>query len=287
MYTTLTFFILSLPTIINAQAGFSGLQISRGARPAAMADIGTAMISPESSNPAAIPIGNGRDYIFSHTSWVQNTEQENIDIILRKHSQSWGIHVLNWRSEDLEYRVGPSHNPLGSFGLYELALGLSHIRTIENNIRAGTRISLLRQGIYDHDATGWAIDFGILHFVRPKHHWAISLLNFGQITPLNRVSTQLPTQIQIGLFSSFSQNIQTVFELHKMDNSEASLHVGSAYQINKKITLRCGYQTLENRMLSLGASIMLNNWHFDYSHQPFGENLGQIHRISLRMRSGQ
>ena len=40
-------------------------------------------------------------------------------------------------------------------------------------------------------------------------------------------------------------------------------------------------------MLSLGASIMLNNWHFDYSHQPFGENLGQIHRISLRMRSGQ
>ena len=161
MYTTLTFFILSLPTIINAQAGFSGLQISRGARPAAMADIGTAMISPESSNPAAIPIGNGRDYIFSHTSWVQNTEQENIDIILRKHSQSWGIHVLNWRSGDLEYRVGPSHNPLGSFGLYELAFGLSHVRTIENNIRAGTRISLLRQGIYDHDATGWAIDFGI------------------------------------------------------------------------------------------------------------------------------
>jgi len=287
MHYILTLFILGSPIITDAQTGFTGLQTSRGARPAAMGDIGTAMVSPEISNPAAIPIGSGRDYIFSHTSWIQDIEQENIHLIYKRPSQSWGFHAHTWRSDELEYRTSASKDPLGAFGLYEFTLGISHVRKIQNKIRAGTRISFLRQGIYDSDATGWTMDIGILHFFRPKQHWGISLLNFGQITPLDRVSTRLPTQLQLGLFNQHGQKFQTIFELHKTDESETSLHFGTAYRLNKKITLRCGYQNLANRMLSLGASLMLNSWHLDYSHQPFRDNLGQVHRINLRMGTGQ
>ncbi|MEE3232554.1 MAG: PorV/PorQ family protein [Candidatus Latescibacterota bacterium] len=287
MYCIFALFILGLPIFINAQTGFTGLQMSRGARPAAMADIGTAMISPETSNPAAIPIGSGRDYIFSHTSWIQEIEQENIHLIYKRPSQSWGFHAHSWRSEDLDYRIGPSEDPLGTFGLYEFTFGLSHVRTIQNKVRGGTRVSFLRQGIYDSNAKGWTLDLGILQFLRPNLHWGISLLNFGRVTHLDRVSTPLPTQLQIGLFNQQSANFQTILELHKMDGSATTLHWGSAYRLNKKITLRCGYQNLKNRMLSLGTSLMINSWYFDYSYQPFGDNLGQVHRVNLRLTRSQ
>ena len=285
MYWILTLFLISYPINLSAQTGFSGLQMSRGARTGAMADIGTALISSETSNPAAIPMGNGKSYTFSHTSWIQGTQQENLHFIFKRPSQSWGFHARNWHSEDLDYRIGPSEDPLGTFGIYEFTFGLSHVRNIHNNIRAGTRISVLRQGIHDSDAVGWTMDLGIIQPLKSNIHWGISLLNFGQVSPLDKVSTPLPTELQIGLSFQPDQNIQMVMELHKMEENSTTLHWGSAYKFSEQITLRCGYQNIKNQMLSFGASLKKNKWTFDYSYQPFERNLGHVHRISLRLVS--
>ena len=285
MYCIFALFLIGSPIILSAQTGFGGLQMSRGARTAAMADIGTALISSETKNPAALPIGNGKSYTFSHTSWIQGIQQENLHLIYKRPSQSWGFHARNWRSEDLDYRVGPSEEPLGTFGIYEFTFGLSHVRNIYNNIRAGTRISFLRQGIYDSDAIGWTMDIGIIQPLKSDIHWGVSLLNLGRVSPLDKVSTPLPTELQIGLSVQRDKNIQMVVELHKIDGNNITLHYGSAYQFNEPITLRFGYQNLKNKMLSLGASLMINKWNFDYSYQPFGENLGHVHRINLRLVS--
>jgi hypothetical protein len=49
--------------------------------------------------------------------------------------------------------------------------------------------------------------------------------------------------------------------------------------------LRVGYQTAENRNLAAGLGLAAGHWTIDYAYAPFGEGLGDAHRLTLQRES--
>ena len=133
---------------------------------------------------------------------------------------------------------------------------------------------------------GWGLDFGVLHSLKHNLHAGIAILHLGSMSRLNKTRTPLPRELQVGLSYQINQRSETVIELHKIRDSQITAHFGNAIKINEKIILRAGYQTHKNRTWSTGISIKVNRWYVDYAYIPLREDLGQAHRVNLRLLTG-
>ena len=78
----------------------------------------------------------------------------------------------------------------------------------------------------------------------------------------------------------------------KVDQSEKATRgrevnggFGVEYQPMDRFSLRGGYRTgVEGERGSTGIGIVLKRWTIDYAFVPFGFDLGETHRLTLRIR---
>ncbi|MGY8823876.1 MAG: PorV/PorQ family protein [Candidatus Latescibacterota bacterium] len=283
----ITALLLAIPTLLQAQSGLPSLRLSAGAHPAAMADLGAALQGPDATNPAALAIKGTRAYTFSHNAWIEGIDQEHAHLVYKRAHSIWALRAQVWQADGLERRTGPSSEPLGEFGVYDLSTGVAYTRHLQSGLRVGGQLKFVRQSISTATASGWAIDLGVLHALSPHVDLGATLLNFGRMSKLERTSTPLPTEGRAGLVYSGIQRLRIGFEAQKARASDLSLHVGGQYQANSLLALRLGYQTSENRHLSAGLGLRVGTWTIDYAYIPFSSGLGEAHRLSLQLDVGR
>ncbi len=278
--------LLAIPSLLYAQAGLPSLRLSAGARPAAMADIGAALMGPDAANPAALSARGTRAYAFSHNAWIEGIDQEHAHLVYQRAHSVWALRAQVWQADGLERRTGPSSEPLGEFGVYDLSTGIAYARQLQSGLRLGGQLKLIRQSISTAVASGWAIDLGLLHALGTHLQIGAALLNTGRMSELEHTATPLPTEGRAGLVYSGIDKLLLAVEAQKARDSDLSLHLGGQYQAGNHLALRLGYQTSENRHISTGLGLQVGTWTIDYAYIPFSSDLGEAHRLSLQLDIG-
>ena len=274
--------LLALPVTLSA-TGLPSLRLSGGARAAALAEAVTALPDAQALNPAALQ-SRGQSAAFSHATWIQGTRQDYLHLAWARGQSVWGLSGQLWQTDDLERRTGPSTAPLGHFGVYEGAAGLSYARRMDR-LRVGLRLNVIRQSISTDNASGASADFGLIYAIDPRLHFGASLRNLGSMGKLNRQATDLPLEARLGAaYTGFTDLLITV-EAQQARDGDLTFHLGGEYHAGERLRLRAGYQNAENRNLSAGLGLVTGRWIIDYAYVPFSSGLGDAHRITLLLES--
>lgn len=265
---------------VDADSGLDFLRLGAGARAAAMAEATTAVVGPQSAslNPAAL--SRRRSTALSHTEWVGDVRHEHAATTWsRGADQVLAVDVRLAHAGQLERRVGPSQDPLGDFGVYEWTAGAAWSRALRSDLRLGLGAKYVRQSIDAEAAAGVAADLGLLYGDGPWWLGA-ALRNLGAMNELDREATDLPVQARLGLALERGSLLASL-DTDVTRGADAGLHLGAEYRLRPRLLLRGGYQTSDTRHLSLGLGVVTGPWRVDYAFVPFGEGLGEAHRVSL------
>ena len=274
--------LLTLPSALAA-TGLPSLRQGSGARAAALADAETALFATQALNPAARQ-SRGRSVAFNHQASIQNIRHNHLHLTQARDRGTWGLSAQLWQANDLERRTGPSAEPLGHFGVYEGAIGLSYARQMERT-RLGLQLKFIRQSIFTQNASGLAADLGMMCDVLASLRLGATVRNLGRMNRLDRRETDLPLEARFGAAYVGRTDMLVAVEAQKARGDDLALHLGGEYRAGGHLRLRAGYQTAENRGLSAGLGLAAERWVIDYAYVPFGSGLGDAHWLSLQLES--
>lgn len=271
---------LTLPTALAA-AGLPSLRQGGGAYAAALAGAGTALLNAQALNPAARQ-SRGRNVAFNHQVSIQNIRQNHLHLTQARGRSTWGLSAQLLHDSGLERRTGPSAEPLGHFGVYEGAVGLSYARKLERT-RLGLQLKFIRQSIFTQNASGLAADFGLVFDIAARLRLGATVRNLGRMNRLDRRETDLPLEARFGVAFIGRTDLLVAVEAQKARGDDLTLHLGGEYRAGEHLRLRAGYQSTENRSLAAGLGLVGKHWVIDYAYLPFGAGLGDAHWVSLQL----
>lgn len=267
-----------------AAAGLPLLRQGPGARSAALAGAAAALADRDvlSANPAAFQPKGGPSLGVSHSEWVQEIRHEYLDLAASRPDRAWGVAALLWQTDGLERRTGPSVEPLGRFGVYEGALGLTHARSWTARLRLGAAAKVVRQAVYTETATGVAVDLGALYQVRPGLDLGAAVQNLGRMSALDQEATGLPRTWRAGAAYLPTHRLLVTGEVRRAAGA-ASAHLGGEFRAAGGLWVRGGYQSADTCPLTLGLGLRAHAWALDWAFLSFAQGLGEAHRLSLRL----
>lgn len=274
----LLFALLTLPSALAA-VGLPSLLEGGGARAAGLAGAETALFAAQALNPAARQV-RGRSVAFNHQASMQDIRQSYLHLTQGR----WGLSAQLWQAGNLERRTGPSAEPLGHFGVYEGAVGLSYARQMERT-RLGLQLKLIRQSIFTQNASGLATDLGLMCDVATRFRVGAAVRNLGRMNRLDQQETALPLEARLGTAYVGRADLLVALEARKVRGGPFALHLGGEYRAGEHLRLRAGYQSTENRRLAAGLGLVVKHWVIDYAYLPFGAGLGEAHWLSLQLES--
>ena len=278
--------LLLLPLHVAAETvGMPFLRLNAGARGAALAEAVTALPDAEaaSANPAALRTDGRRTLAFTHVAWIQSIRHDYLSALFAGKRSTWAVTAQLSQADDLERRTGPTTDPLGSFGVYDGAVGLSYARVWTTYLRLGGSVRLIRQAIATRTATGAAFDLGALRSLGDYLHLGFAVRNLGGMSALGESATSLPRSGRLGLSYTRLPHLLVSGEIQRARGSSISLHLGAEWTATRRLTLRAGYQTTDSRHLSAGLGLKTERWSVDYAFVPFDSGLGEAHRLSLQL----
>ena len=274
--------LLTLPSALAA-VGLPSLRQGGGARAAALAGAETALFAAQALNPAARQ-SRGRSVAFNHQASTQHIRQNHLHLTQARGRGTWGLAAQLWQANDLERRTGPSAEPLGHFGVYEGAVGLSYARQMDQT-RLGLQLKFIRQSIFTQNASGLAADLGLMRDISASLRLGATVRNLGRMNRLDQRVTDLPLEARFGAAYVGRADLLVAIEAQKVRGDDLTLHLGGEYRAGEHLRLRTGYQTTENRSLSAGLGLVAKHWIIDYAYLPFGSGLGDAHWLSLQLES--
>ena len=274
--------LLTLPTALAA-VGLPALRQGGGARAAGLAGAETALFAAQALNPAARQ-SRGRSVAFNHQASIQHIRQNHLHLTQARGRGTWGLSAQLWQANDLERRTGPSAEPLGHFGVYEGAVGLSYARQMEQT-RLGLQLKFIHQAIFTQNASGLAADLGLMRDISASLRLGATVRNLGRMNRLDQRETDLPLEARFGAAYVGRADLLVAVEAQKVRGDDLTLHLGGEYRGGEHLRLRAGYQTTENRSLSAGVGLAAKQWVIDYAYVPFGSGLGDAHWLSLQLES--
>ena len=277
---------------IHEHAGTTGmafLKVGIGGRAAAMGGAYSAVSGDATAgywNPAGLIGIEGKDVVLVHAAWLQGIRGEYAGLALGNGRRTVGFSVRLQTAGDLERREGPTVEPLGTFGVYDIALTCSYAQRLKPWMDFGVNLKALYEKIHIESASGWAMDIGLL-FRTPVEglQCAFVLRHLGATNKMNAEAIDLPTEIRAGASYRFRDRLLASVDVSFPNDYWTRVHLGLEYRIGRRLALRAGYQTgAEERNYSAGFGITHGTWRIDYAFAPFDFDLGNTHRVSLGLR---
>jgi hypothetical protein len=186
------------------------------------------------------------------------------------------------------------------FNAVDWAIYLTYARKTENGLMYGINVKFLRRSLAEYSATGIGFDIGMLY--SPYENWYVAA-NAQDITTTliawsNGTNELISPTLKLGtayFFDLFKGRFAPTMDIDvRFENRRfASIahlgpvsfdpHIGLEFDYKKSVALRIGYSDV--RQMTLGAGIHLRKMDIDYSYAHFGKenDLGDTHRISLRL----
>ena len=269
--------------------GFPSLKMGTDARSGALGMAYTAMANDGSGgywNPAGLAGINGSDLILSVQKWIEGVRSEFFGLAWGGEKHGIGIHLLYTQVDDIEYRVGPSPQPLSTFSSHELVAGISYARTVYRKLSFGITVKGLYEKIFINEALGVAIDAGFLLEVYKKGLRIGGVIqNIGYTSPMQQESIQLPFLGKLGLalpLRFVGCRWLFIADCVKERGYPFHLHAGMEFGWRQIVFLRFGFQNgYETRGFSCGAGVVWGKYRLEHNYMPLGHGLGDSHRITI------
>ena len=290
--------IFLAPSAAGQDTGLSFLRIGVNARAGSMGDAQASSVRNAFAtywNPAGLA-GGENSIAGSHRIWVGDTRVYDVaaQIASRRSSGTWGLALTATDSGDMEARTQPGEAD-GLFSAQFISAGVSYARVLAG-LRTGITVKYLRERIFDADASGYAVDFGIqIDVLEGRLNFGAALRNFGRMSALETERTPLPRLVQGGIALSPLQ-IVAVFDdtrllglmisveaSHLFDEDLTRLHLGCTVTIMNLVDLRGGYISRDElRSYTFGLGLFFDRIDVDYAFVPFEDGFdGPGHILSL------
>ena len=291
------------------------LEIGVGARALAMGSAFTALADDPSAiywNAGGLAKLNRHGVIFNHTEWIADVRFDFLGASFNLgRAGAFGISLTALSMDEMS--VTTIEEPEGNgqiFRAADMAVSLAYAYRLTDRFSIGANAKIIRQGIWDMRATGFAVDLGV-HYLTPFKglYLGMVITNFGtsmtmdgpnsmilhdpdeQTTgnngripaELSMNSWPLPLNFRLGLAYELFKN-----ELHRAyvmadaqhpNNNYESVNVGAEYVFKSRLALRGGYRSLflqdTEESLTFGAGIyypIVGNvmFKFDFAYVDFG-----------------
>lgn len=288
----ITFGIAPVRLFGGEQSGMHFLRIGVGGRAGSMGEaFSVAARGAEALywNPAGAAFTNGREVLLSHTEWIEDIRGEFIGFTWRSQRHAWGFHAYSHNISGIEHRTKPSKEPLATFGAHDFSAGLTFAKAVGRRGAVGVTVKYLYEKIFVDESNGYAFDGGIL-LPLPVKDFMLALVarNWGSMNEMKNEEITLPSSFRIGvgydpqLSLSFIRDLTIAADYEILRGAENFGMVGVEWRVFPQLRLGGGYQFgYEARSVCGGAGIIWNRFWIDYGYAPFGEHLGNTHRLSL------
>lgn len=283
-------FSISLSAQDAGSTGLSFLKFGFGAKNIAMGDAGNSISTDVTSlfyNPAKLSLQPESEIMLMHNEWIQDVRSEVIGArtIVLGFPVAVGFNVTT--VSDIEIRQRPGA-PDATFNANYFFGSLSTGFKITETAGTGISIKYLYEGLYEDEATGYAVDLGF-YYLTPLQGLTASaaIRNIGSMNKLRAEETKLPSEIRAGasyeMKLSDKLDILTGTEILKYFESSTHINIGAEIVYDRIIALRGGYQTgFESRGFTGGIGLTWGSLRFDYAFLPFSLGIGNANLLSLQ-----
>ncbi|MBD3367477.1 MAG: PorV/PorQ family protein [Candidatus Eisenbacteria bacterium] len=276
----------------DGTTGLAFLKLGVGARAIGMGDAHAAVGGDASSiywNPAGSVSVENIDVLLMHSEWFEGIRYEYAGAVKSDGRQAFGLGVVGLYVNDLERREGPTSEPLGDFGVFDMALTGTYARRLTDDLDVGASAKYLHSEIDDESASGIAFDAGAQYRLPALSGLAlgVSVHNLGAQMKYVEDEFDLPVLGRVGAAYStpveaLNGTVLVVADAVIPVDGDTKLHAGIEYEYNDLIALRAGYRSgWDNQNISAGFGAKVRNFRVDYAYVPFYSDLGDTHRISL------
>ena len=277
-------------------SGFLFLRLGNGARSSGMGEAFTAVADDATSiywNPAGMANIEGVEINVTHSEWLLDIRFEQVSVVNEMLGGAVGLSFTGLYYGEMDrYGDTPSSTPDGTFAPYDMALSAGYATDLFPNLAFGAAVKLIYEKIDFESATGYAIDFGVIHKSMIEGlTFAASILNLGPQAKFVEEKFYPPLQLRGGACYRYGEDwlrggLLVSGDVVFSNDSDIKLHLGTEYDYRRFMAFRFGYKT--NYYVqgpTLGFGIHYNSLRFDYAFMPMEFDLGDSHRFSISVFS--
>jgi hypothetical protein len=242
-------------------------------------------------NPAGLANIDKIELNATHSEWLMDIRLEQISIANEMFGGAVGFNFTGVYYGELERRGNfPTVDSDGIFSPYDLAASIGYGRDILPDVSLGISAKMLYERIDFESATGWAVDFGILH--RSKIDgltFAASILNLGPQTKFVEEKFYPPFEARLGSAYTAEKRwmrgrVTISGDFVLPNDTDEKLLLGMEYFYKNSLAVRFGYKNgYYAQGVTMGIGVVYDRLRFDYAYMPIDFGLGNSHRFSINV----
>jgi len=273
----------------STTAGF--LNIGVGARALGMGGAFTSIADNPSAvywNSAGLRRMDSPQVQFSHQSWYQDVNIENLQVVFPGSRVSFGAGITFLNYGEIQ-SYDENGTPGEELSMYNLAATVSAATDITDNITVGLSAKYIEQSFDIVKGYAFAGDIGIMAGYGGVS-FGLAAVNIGTKMRFETIEEDLPAAARFGLsFRQLDNKALFSFEAYSPFKGQMSFHQGLELNIHNQLCARTGliYRTgtlADTNALSynLGLGLGYGSGRFDYTFIP-ADNYGTdaVHNFSI------
>jgi len=281
------------------ESGFLSLRMAVGARETAMGGAGVAASHGASAvywNPARLAFEpRGTDLLLQHQRSFGLFDKETAALAHRTDKGVIGLFFSGFYADDMDrYSEDNVGVPEGTFNPYQVAVGVTYSRLINERLATGVGVKLLHEEIDIYGGTGLAYDVFVAHKALVDGLWfGASLTNLGPDLTLDAVPYQLPTAARLGVaweaqHGALADRLTLTGDVIFPNDGNEKAHVGAEFRLVPALALRVGSKiNYESQGLTFGAGFRRGDLEVGYAFEDMTNDLDPAHRFALRILFGE
>jgi hypothetical protein len=255
-------------------------------------------------NPAGLSYVETSQFGFMHNEWFVGIRYEFLGYV-QPIGDSGALAAtvsyvdMGWldRTDGMGNSIDANGNPTSpndseaQFRPYDVLLGLSFGKRLNNVISVGVNAKFLREKIDTEKAQAFAADLGgLFSFPESGLILGVNVQNLGTKIKFDEEPFSLPLNVNFGAAYRLIDGALTLAADADLPvDNDPNIGLGLEYNIMGIVNLRTGYRYTVKEGgndlgtasgLRAGVGIQISDYKFDYAFVPYGE-LGQAHRLSL------
>ena len=240
-------------------------------------------------NPAGLSYVETNQLGFMHNEWFEDIRYEFLGYVQPMGDLGTLAGSVSYVSMGELDKTNAEGKEEGKFHPYNILLGLSFGKRLNDAISVGINAKFLQEKIDVEKAQAFAVDLGGQYFVpNSSLVLGVNLQHMGTKMKFVEESFSLPLNLKVGAAYRLIDGALTfAVDVNRPVDNNPSIGMGAEYKIMGIMNLRAGYRyTVGGNDLGTasglrtGIGVEIRDYKLDYAFVPYGE-LGQAHRLSL------
>jgi hypothetical protein len=208
-------------------------------------------------------------FAFTYRTLACDMNANFVGFTKKSGDNALGFSFLGFYSGDMELRDGIPGNPIGTYDMENMIMGITYARRFKI-LTLGATVRALKERIFDVSYSTYSFDIGASRDFKAFHDKSFRFdFSFMHLGPKYfDKEFRLPLTWHLGLKGDF-ESLFLGFSVNKPLNTKMQYTFGAEYLINESFSVRVGKR--EDNLweeFSFGFGLRNNNLDIDYSYSP-------------------